>query len=490
MRVGFGVVVWLATASACSSSKDQLERPDGSAADAQVAIGSGGGGANGSSGSGVAPDSGVGGPGRDGGAQACRALAAECQADSDCCAGPCLIGFDGLSVCGTRPICGPDGESCEFSVDCCEGGCAGGSCDPDTQCAALGSDCAGAADCCSGLCDNGTCEIGGGGCRSSGVDCTDNHNCCSGACKGDPLACEGDGPGCFVTGEPCTSDSACCSRDCSNDGRCARLDYCRPAGEPCSEPEQCCALLCSEGFCMPLLYCLPTYEPCETDVQCCTFRCDRSGTGPQGCLPIGGCRTSGYHQTSQSGDVSNEWGELCTRDEECCSGRCERDPENVARCRKRQGHPGQLEPEPICLPAGELCENDSHCCSRTCIQLREDPPVGPQYPKRCTDLDCDPRADPQCCRADGEGCADPAECCGDICLLHADGIYRCGRPPPPSTDAGTPSDGGDRPRDAGTPDGGSTCVPSGLDCTTDGDCCSSLRCVPYGARRICTFPLL
>jgi hypothetical protein len=139
------------------------------------------------------------------------------------------------------------------------------------------------------------------------------------------------------------------------------------------------------------------------------------------------------------------------------------------------GHPGQNQPEPICLPAGELCENDAHCCSRTCIQLRDDPPVGPQFPKRCTDLDCDPRSDPDCCVSDGGECADPAECCGDICALHPDGIFRCGPPRVPG-DAGVP--------DGGVPDGG-YCIPRGDDCTTDSDCCEGLSCIPAGARRIC-----
>jgi hypothetical protein len=234
-------------------------------------------------------------------------------------------------------------------------------------------------------------------------------------------------------------------------------------------------LLCTGGYCSTVLYCRPTFEACDNDGECCTFRCDRTGTGPQRCLPIGGCRTSGYHQTTRGGDISNEWGELCTRNEECCSDRCEADPEGILRCRKRMGHPGQNEPEPVCLPAGELCENDAHCCGRRCLQLREDPPVGPQFPKRCSDLDCDPSSDPMCCFAAGEECADPSECCGGVCLLHPDGAYRCGPPPP-----------------IDTPDGGIPymCVPRGGDCTTDADCCDMLPCIPVGARRVCDNALM
>ncbi len=301
------------------------------------------------------------------------------------------------------------------------------------------------------------------------------HNCCSGTCSGDPLACEGDGDECGATREMCTSDRECCSTTCT-DGRCAALSLCRPAGEPCVTPEQCCGLLCTDGYCQTPLYCLPTFEPCDNDNECCSFRCSSCTVGPPRCLPIGGCRTSGYHQTTMGGDVPNEWGELCTRDEECCSRRCTLDPENIFRCQKRMGHPGQDEPEPRCLPSGELCENDSHCCSGSCLQLRDDPPTGPQFPKRCTNLDCDPRADPDCCIEDGELCSDPAECCGDICLLHPDGEFRCGIPPTPG-DAGVGLDGG-------------VCVPRGGDCTTDSDCCESYTCIPIGARLVCEVALL
>lgn len=287
--------------------------------------------------------------------------------------------------------------------------------------------------------------------------------------------------GCSVTGEPCSGDDECCSRSCEG-GRCDRLSLCRPAGEPCSSSAQCCGLLCTDGYCDAPLYCRATYEPCDNDGECCTFRCDRASSGAPRCLPIGGCRTSGYHQTSRGSDTPNEWGELCTRNEECCSGRCAADPEGILRCQKRMGHPGQEEDPPVCLPGGELCENDSHCCpgpdgERRCLQLREDPPVGPQFPKRCTDLDCDPRSDPSCCFTDGEECSDPAECCGDICALHSDGIFRCGPPPRvPPYDGGVP--------DGGVPDGG-YCIPRGDDCTTDGDCCAPYSCIPVGARRVC-----
>jgi hypothetical protein len=142
------------------------------------------------------------------------------------------------------------------------------------------------------------------------------------------------------------------------------------------------------------------------------------------------------------------------------------------------GHPGQDQPEPICLPAGELCENDAHCCGGSCLQLRDDPPIGPQFPKRCTDLDCDPRSGPPCCRPDGETCADPAECCGGICVLHPDDAFRCGPPPPPPP-----------PGDAGIPDGG-YCIPRGDDCTTSSDCCMDLACIPVGARLVCDVPIL
>lgn len=40
------------------------------------------------------------------------------------------------------------------------------------------------------------------------------------------------------------------------------------------------------------------------------------------------------------------------------------------------------------------------------------------------------------------------------------------------------------------PDVDPECISEGLDCTTNGDCCNGLSCIPIGLRPVCAEPLV
>ena len=316
------------------------------------------------------------------------------------------------------------------------------------SCSGVGSGCTFDFECCSNQCAS-TCQPGAGGCAAVDAPCTADFGCCSGTCSGGK--CVGWGVPCLTAGEPAVLDLQCCSRLRDSDGRCRAYPLCRPRGEPCFSDAQCCGQSCKGGYCEGLQWCLAAFEPCTNDGDCCSGECDPDSFGFRVCLPIGGCRMSGPISTTEG--TLNEFGEICASAADCCSALCAPDASGVLRCRK-QGDPRYNAPSRVCLPEGELCNTDTDCCSgEKCIQPPSFPGASYSPPRRCLNTTG------TLCRADGQSCAEPSQCCGTICVLHPDQTYRCG--PPPGSDAGA-------------------CIPSGGGCTRDPDCCAGTVCAPDG----------
>ncbi len=202
-----------------------------------------------------------------------------------------------------------------------------------------------------GTTDGGACTL-----KGNGEACAADGECCSARC--DPLTntCTTGTGACQAIGQTCQSNVECCGgRTCAADGtgvkRCVDESFCKAGGQACAAASECCGFSCGA---------------CGSDGGGCS--CQESGTL---------CRVAGT---------------ACGADTDCCSGNC-----TGGTC---------VSAGAGCATFGERCANpgyDANCCSKYCVNYAGD--AG-------TDLRCAPSST---CRARGEICTDPSDCCAGTC---------------------------------------------------------------------------
>jgi hypothetical protein len=360
----------------------------------------------------------------------CTALLQACNQASDCCSHLCL----GNQCVSSPAVCGNPGDKCGVSTDCCNGSCVNGTCGA-TQCLSIGA----------------TCPVPGNTC------CTDT--CVGGKCA--PIGSTLDGG--TVT------------------------PVCTTAGNTCAKAADCCSGLCTNGTCnLASSYCVQTNDICFTGADCCTATCASPNSSPVSATNPGTCvmpATGGVNCTGVDGTLCDPSQIGCAAG--CCSDLCEPyGPTGVAICTQAQG----------CHVEGDLCRKDTDCCGGEPVD------AGILGGGLVTCVIPDGGAVGICSTptpgAGGHNACVPA---GDVCQYNnsnSDGGYACSSSSTRSNccDGQTPDKylcqldklgiprclayGGGGSGDGGTDGGPNACRQTAQTCSTAGDCCDGVPCVP------------
>lgn len=326
------------------------------------------------------------------GAPSCRAFAAACTTEAECCSGACDAG-----QCDCSPS---SGAACVMDGECCPGlRCASGHC--SVGCRAEGAPCSYGGDCCTGRClPEGVC---GPPCVGYGAGCTASDQCCShlgclGGSAAHPATCTYDCKDTFAGLEACAGDGECCS------GYRCRAGYCQP------------------GACGAL------HAYCLSDADCCTsatphLRCDGS-TNRCVCGDLG---------------ASCAGGADCCDGLECRSGQCHPPPATLADdaacvdgtdCSGGTCRPTSLPTGLCCTGQGVACTGASTCCysstgpSLSCLAV-----TGTCDVRRALGGVCAAGSDcatghcqsDVCCTTQSVACASDLDCCSTHCGTVEDG---------------------------------------------------------------------
>ncbi|MDB4938145.1 MAG: Tryptophan synthase alpha chain [Labilithrix sp.] len=427
-------------------------------------------------------------------ANACGLIADGCGGSLTCggCISPALCGGGGTpSVCGGGNQCTPKTKAaacgtmnCGYAADGCGGffvcglnnlpDCpTGQSCGlySPNQCGSLTGPCiaTGAvttctqnSDCCSGSCGaTGKCLATA--CKNLAVACANGNECCSGKCTGGVCAAT-NGGSCKASGSTCAANTECCSGGCMGGTCSAATSFCRQNGDACTSSTQCCGGTCTGATATQAGYCSTVIAPgggtsctiAGTVVACssstdyaCNAACCSGSCGPNDAAP-------GF-QICQQGASCKVQGELCTKSDDCCGY----PTMGSLQCSKPAGASatdyGRCNSENSCSKPGQVCKTIADACSfpNNCCEPGDIALAGGGNCNSNPDACCrhDNNGIPRCtqyavCRAAGQTCESPADCCPingvtPPCSPDAGGVYHCA----------------------------ASCLADNATCTIDKDCC-------------------
>lgn len=156
----------------------------------------------------------------------------------------------------------------------------------------------------------------------------------------------------------------------------------RQVGELCKNADECCSRACvkdSNGVnrCSPLA-CRSACELCNRDSDCCSGTCGTDPDGLRRCVR-GACSLEGEVCDGPASCCQTEFAQVCVEDFLALKVKhCRRDSETLD-----------------CFGAEERCSSYSLCCEGYCTQ-------NDSFEYRCASY----------CRADGQYCSKPNDCCG------------------------------------------------------------------------------